>query len=251
MKALIFNIQRFSLHDGEGIRTTVFFKGCNLRCKWCSNPESLSNKPEFMESVEMGRYYTVEELMAELLKDKPFYDKSNGGVTLSGGEPLLQADFVCALCDMLHAKGINVGIETAANVGQDVFADVLKKIDFALIDLKHWNSDMYKKGTGVDNMRILGNIRYALAQETPVTIRVPIIPGYNNAKEDAHAFSELLNGLGAKDVHVLPFHQLGDNKYKKLGMPYEYEGVPQLHDEDLQEFSGILLSSGLNVQIGG
>jgi pyruvate formate lyase activating enzyme len=251
LKALIFNIQRFSLHDGNGIRTTIFFKGCNLRCKWCANPESFSDKPEFMEDTEIGRYYTLDELMAEIIKDKPFYDKSGGGVTLSGGEPLLQAEFVCALCDALQSAGINVGIETAANVPQNVFANVLKRIDFALIDLKHWSRDMYKDGTGADNQRILDNIRYALTQEMPVTIRIPIIPGYNNAAEDAHAFAELLNQLGAKQVHILPFHQLGDNKYKKLGLPYDYSGVPQLHDEDLGSFAGILSSSGLKVQIGG
>ena len=251
MKALIFNIQRFSLHDGNGIRTTVFFKGCNLRCKWCANPESLSTEPEMMENAEIGRYYTLDELMSELLKDKAFYDKSGGGVTLSGGEPLLQAEFVCALCDALHDNGISVGIETAANVPLNVFADVLSKIDFALIDLKHHDSDQYKEGTGVGNMLILENIRYALTQRTPVTLRIPVIPGYNDSIEDAHMFAKLLGELGAKEVHVLPFHQLGDNKYKKLGLPYDYAGVPQLHDEDLEAFAGTLSSSGLKVQIGG
>jgi pyruvate formate lyase activating enzyme len=251
LKALIFNIQRFSLHDGNGIRTTIFFKGCNLRCKWCANPESLSMKPELMEDEQMGQYYTIDELMAEILKDKAFFDKSNGGVTLSGGEPLLQAEFVCALCDALHSAGINVGIETAANVPPSVFEEVLKKVDFALIDMKHWNADMHKKGTGVMNDQILDNIGYALSQKIPVTLRIPIIPGFNNSKEDAHAFASLLKQLGAHDVHILPFHQLGDNKYKKLGLPYEYSGVTQLHDEDLQEFADILATSGLGVQIGG
>lgn len=251
MKALIFNIQRFSLHDGDGIRTTVFFKGCNLHCQWCANPESLSTEPEIMENEEIGRYYTLSELMAEIRKDKPFYDKSGGGVTLSGGEPLLQAGFVCALCDALHAEGITVGIETAANVQRALFAKVLEHIDFALIDLKHYSSDMHKKGTGAENKMILENIRYALSQQTPVTIRIPIIPGYNNSFEDAKAFAGLLNELGAKDVHILPFHQLGENKYNKLGLLYAYKDIPQLHDEDLEGFADILSSFGLNIQIGG
>jgi pyruvate formate lyase activating enzyme len=248
---LIFNIQRFSLHDGSGIRTIVFFKGCNLRCKWCANPESLSVQPESINGEQVGRYYTLDEIMAEILKDKPFYDKSNGGVTLSGGEPLLQADFAAALCDALHAEGISVGIETAANVSLDVFLSVLKKCDFAYIDLKHWNCDKYRQGTGVDNSRILANIREALKLGIPVTIRIPMIPGFNDSEEDARAFAALLKELGAKSVHVLPFHQLGENKYKKYGITYAYSGVPQLHEEDAAVFANILSSAGLSVQIGG
>jgi len=251
VKALIFNIQRFSLHDGKGIRTTVFFKGCNLRCNWCANPESLSLEPELMQGKPVGKYYTVEELMAEILKDKPFYDKSNGGVTLSGGEPLLQADFVSALCDALHASGINVAIETAASVPKAIFAKILKKCDHAFIDLKHWDVNKHLEGTGTDNRQILANIRYALAHKLPVTLRIPIIPGYNDSRADALAFSELLKTLGASDVQLLPFHQLGESKYTRLGMPYEYSGIPQLGEESLEEYSRILSDAGIKIQIGG
>lgn len=251
MKALIFNIQKFSLHDGSGIRTTVFFKGCNLRCQWCANPESLSTKQETINGETVGEYYSLEELMAEIVKDKPFFEKSGGGVTLSGGEPLLQAEFVMALCDALHAEGISVGIETAANVSSDVFVSVLKKCDFAYIDLKHWSSAQYKAGTGVNNARILSNIRQAFALDIPTTIRIPLIPGFNNSADDARAFAALLKELGSKSVHVLPFHQLGESKYSKHNLPYAYAGVQQLHDEDASEFADILSSAGINTQIGG
>lgn len=245
-KALLFNIQKFCLHDGYGIRTTLFFKGCNLRCGWCSNPESQSTQTD-----EAGRYYTLEEIMETVLKDKPFYDKSGGGVTLSGGEPLLQADFVCALCDTLHAIGVTVGLETAANVPEAIFAEALSKCDFAYIDLKHWNDAKHRQGTGVGNQLILLNIRHALASGKPIMLRIPVIPGYNDSIEDAQAFASLLGDLGAKNVQLLPFHQLGENKYSSLSLPYAYEGVPQMRDEDLNEFAEVLISSGMTVQIGG
>ncbi len=251
MKAIIFNIQKFSLHDGPGIRTTIFFKGCNLRCKWCANPESMSALPEPMNGSIAGREYTLEEIMAEVFTDKPFFEKSGGGVTLSGGEPLLQAEFVCALCDCLHEHGITAGIETAANVPGEIFKKVLKKCDFMKIDLKHWDSQKFKSGTGADNTRILGNLKYALTQSLPVIVCIPVIPGFNNSPADARAFAALLTQIGAAEVHVLPFHQLGENKYTKLGKTYAYTGVPQLHDEDITEFAELLASAGLRVQIGG
>ena len=246
MKALLFNIQKFCLHDGYGIRTTLFFKGCNLRCGWCSNPESQSTLPD-----EAGRYYTLEEIMETVLKDKPFYDKSGGGVTLSGGEPLLQAEFVCALCDALHASGVSVGLETAANIPEHIFAEILSKCDFAQIDIKHWDYEKHLQGTGVGNTLILRNVRYALDSSKPVMLRVPVIPGYNDSPDDARAFAALLHELGAKDVQLLPFHQLGEMKYSNLNMPYAYAGVPQMHDEDLAVFAKVLTSVGITVQIGG
>lgn len=251
MKAILFNIQKFSLHDGPGIRTTIFFKGCNLRCKWCANPESISGIPETVNGNTTGRYYTIDEVMAEVLKDKPFFDKSGGGVTLSGGEPLLQAEFVLSLCDELHKAGITVGMETAANVPSGVFVPVLHKLDFIKIDLKHWDPVKYKAGTGADNEQILKNIIYALGTNIPVTICIPVIPGFNDSDADARSFAGLLSKIGAKEVHVLPFHQLGESKYTERRAAYTYAGVPQLHDEDLKEFADSIAESGIRVQIGG
>lgn len=251
MKAVIFNIQKFSLHDGPGIRTTVFFKGCNLRCRWCANPESMSADPEPMNGGITGREYTIDEVMAAVLADKPFYEKSGGGVTLSGGEPLLQSEFVLALCDELHKEGISVGMETAANVSSEIFAKVLKKLDFIKIDLKHWDSGKHMWGTGIENNRTLDNLKHALGAGLPVTVCIPVIPGFNDSGTDAQAFVNLLVKIGAKEVHLLPFHQLGENKYKQLGIPYTFSGVPQLHDEDISNFAGIFTSAGLTVQIGG
>jgi pyruvate formate lyase activating enzyme len=251
MKALIFNIQKFCLHDGRGIRTTIFFKGCNLRCAWCANPESQSCQPETLDGTVTGRYYALEEIMEEVLKDKPFYDKSGGGVTLSGGEPLMQADFVLALCDALHAAGITVGLETAACAPEQIFAEVLKKCDFAQIDLKHWSDEKHRQGTGVGFDLILSNIRHALSLNIQVILRIPVIPGYNDSTGDAKEFARLLRELGATEVQVLPFHQLGEKKYANLNKPYAYSGVPQLHNGDLSAFAETLSSAGLLVQIGG
>lgn len=246
LKALLFNIQKFSLHDGYGIRTTLFFKGCNLKCGWCSNPESQSVLAE-----GGGRWYTLDEVMEAVLKDKPFYDKSGGGVTLSGGEPLIQVEFVSALCDRLHEAGVTVGLETAANVSEKVFSDIINKCDFAQIDIKHWDEGKHRQGTCVGNGLILHNIRYALSLDKPIILRIPVIPGYNDSADDAREFARVLLDLGAKQVQLLPFHQLGEKKYKNLNMPYAYLGVAQLHDEDLNGFKDILTSAGLSVQIGG
>ena len=246
MKARIFNIQRFSLHDGAGIRTNVFFQGCNLRCAWCANPES-----QAVAEAAGAREWGVEELANELIKDKPFFDKSGGGVTLTGGEPLLQEEFIITLCGRLHELGVRVAVETAACVPADAFQKVVSSLDLIHIDLKHYDDEAHRRGTGVGIKQILDNIRFALASGVPTVLRIPVIPGYNDAEADARGFARLLTGLGAGEVHLLPFHQMGEGKYEKLGMDYAFAGKKQLHEEDLAAFEEILLEAGLKVQIGG
>ena len=248
LSATVFHLQKFSIHDGAGIRTDVFFQGCNLRCGWCSNPESQPIQPLPGEKVMV---YTVDALVAELVKDKPFYDESGGGVTLTGGEALLQEAFVLALTEALHREGIHVAVETAASISEDVFIRVLRAVDFAYIDLKHYDDEKHRAGTGVGNALILRNIAAALSGSTPVVIRIPIIPNYNNSAEDAFNFARLLSKLGAKDVQLLPFHQLGESKYSRLNLPYTFDGVHQLRDEDVDAFAETIRKSGIRVQIGG
>lgn len=252
MEAVLLNIQHFCLHDGPGIRSTIFFKGCNLRCHWCANPESISMKvrPELEESLG-GRIWKLEEVLHDVLKDKVFYDESGGGVTLSGGEPLLQADFACALCDALHAHGVAVAIETAACVPEQTFMKVFEKLDVAHIDLKHWNDASYRQGTGAGIDLVLSNIRRALAGSIPVFLRIPIIPGFNDSLEDARQFGNVLADVGANAVQLLPFHQFGEKKYEKLALEYSMNGIAQLHDEDVQDYASVLKESGLHVQISG
>ena len=249
MKALIFNIQKFSLHDGPGIRTDVFFQGCNLRCKWCSNPESFDTHPS--HCTDNAKEYTVDELMAELIKDKAFYDSSGGGVTLTGGEPLLQPEFIGELCDALSIAGIGTALETSANIPEPVFQHLLHKFDTIHIDLKHYSAKAHLSSTGAGNDLILRNTKTALGSCVHTVLRIPVIPGFNNSPQDMENFARLLNELEASEVHLLPFHQLGENKYKRLNMKYEYMGVPQLHDEDMEPLAGILLANGIATQIGG
>jgi len=247
-EAMVFNLQKFSIHDGAGIRTDVFFQGCNLRCGWCSNPESQPLTPLPGEKVTA---YTVEALVRELVKDKPFYDESGGGVTLTGGEALLQPDFVVELTSALHRAGIHVAIETAACVSEVVFARVLAAVDFAYIDLKHYDDEKHRAGTGVGNALILRNIAAALKGTTPVIVRIPVIPGYNDRAEDFEGFASVLNVLGAKEVQLLPFHQLGESKYQRLQLEYTYDGQKQLRDADVSAFAAALECAGIKVQIGG
>ena len=249
MTGLVFNIQKFSLHDGAGIRTSVFFQGCNLRCKWCSNPESFAQYPQ--RPGNEAKTYTVEALVAELAKDKAFYDASGGGVTLTGGEPLLQPDFACALCDELKAAGIGVWMETAANTPPETFAAVLQKCEAVHIDLKHYEEAAHQHGTGAGLGLILENIRAAVASGVRTILRIPVIPNFNNSPEDMRKFAKLLAELGAREVQLLPFHQMGEHKYKKLGVAYAYENVQGQRNEELEPLAELLRAAGVNVQVGG
>jgi pyruvate formate lyase activating enzyme len=249
MKGRRFNIQKFSLHDGVGIRTNVFFQGCNLRCKWCSNPESLEMHPELADGG--ARYYSVDELMAELVKDKPFYEASGGGITLTGGEPLLQPEFICELCNALRAAEISIALETSANVDGAVFQNILRNFDTIHIDMKHYDDEIHRRGAGTGNLQIMSNITAALDSNTHTIIRIPVIPGFNDSSEDINGFAAFLKRMGARDVQLLPFHQLGESKYQKLGLKYEYAGIAQFHEEHLDLFASVLNGIGINVQIGG
>jgi len=297
MNGYIFNIQKFCLHDGPGIRTTVFFKGCNLRCKWCANPESQSMErqltldrskclgcgkcvpvcPASVRTMQNGfpsvdeaacsgcglcmdicpagavgregRTATVAEILAEAVKDKPFYDHSGGGVTLSGGEVLMQQEFATELARALHGQGISVAIETAAAVEPARFRSFLREIDFAYIDLKHHDNARHLDGTGVGNAQVLENIRIARESGVAFRLRIPVIPGYNDSPEDAEAFACLLLSLEIAEVQLLPFHQMGERKYGLLGRDYAYAGTAQLHGEDLQEYRQIFERHGIHVEL--
>lgn len=293
-KALLFNIQKFSLHDGPGIRTTVFFKGCPLRCQWCSNPESQSGKvqvtwdaakcigcgkcisecpenaiskskdvilidhqkckgwqkciagcPSGSFQVE-GQYKTVAEIIAEVVKDKDFYEESGGGVTLSGGEVLQQIDVALALLRELKRHDIHRAIETTGYTASNLFEEFLDQVDLVLFDLKHYDPDRHKAGTGVDNKIILQNMRLAVAKKKNIIARIPVIPAFNDGLQDAEGFCTLLLAMGIKTVNLLPFHQFGQKKYERLGMEYNLQDVKQLHPEDLKEYQKVFLRHGLD-----
>jgi pyruvate formate lyase activating enzyme len=273
-----FNIQRFSTEDGPGIRTTVFFKGCPLRCAWCHNPEGLLPRPELMwydvrcigardclavcpvsalalasEGMRVdrercdacgdcaeacpagaleviGQTWTPEALLAEVSKDVVFYETSGGGVTLSGGEPMMQAGFVLALLRLCRDAGFSVALDTCGAAAWTQYEEALSLVDLVLYDLKIYDPDRHEASTGVDNCTILDNARRIAAAGVPMWIRTPVVPGYT-------ATADNIAGLGAYIATYLPtvqrwdllaYTNLGQPKYHRLDQPYALEGVPLL-----------------------
>ena len=251
-KSCIFNIQRFSIHDGPGIRTTVFFKGCPLNCLWCSNPESQSFKPEPMwdkikkEHITAGEYKTTEEIMEIILKDMDYYIESDGGVTLSGGEVLSQAEFAIELLKECRKHNIHTACETSAFSSPEIFDNFIEYPDLLIIDIKHHNDSEHIKKTGVSLKPIIRNIKHAISQKKDTLFRIPVIPGYNDSLEDAENFSRLLELNGIYRVELLPFHQFGKSKYKFLNREYEFENTKQIYAEDLAEYREIFLNNKIN-----
>ena len=250
MTGRIFNIQKFSIHDGPGIRTTVFFRGCPLQCKWCANPESQNRFRALADAMTdesyRGREYTVEEVLEEVLQDKPFYEQSGGGMTMSGGEVLQQMDFAMALADAARAEGVHVAVETTGYAQPARFAEFMEHIDLFLFDFKHVDREAHFAGTGVYNDIILTNLQQLVAAGKQVVARIPVIPRFNVGIPTAKAMAKKLKELGVREVHLLPFHQFGQNKYEKLGIPYEMENVKQLHPEVLTKYQQAFLDEGLD-----
>lgn len=295
MQSCIFNIQKFSIHDGPGIRTVVFFKGCPLRCIWCSNPESQKfriqvvcdskkctkcltcikhNKannislnhdrivvnyydedenykflcPNDALQVE-GRFVTISEIMKEVIKDKDFYDESNGGVTLSGGEVLSQSKFAIELMKELRNSKIHIAAETTGFAEPKVFQKFVEHVDLLLYDMKHYDTIKHEEACGVPNSQIIENMHYASNHNVEIIARIPVIPNYNDSLEDALQFSNLLNEIGITKVNLLPFHQFGLNKYELLGMEYKMKNVKQLYPEDLEDYKNIMIKNGLDCYV--
>lgn len=218
MKARIFNIQKYSIHDGPGIRTVVFFKGCPLRCLWCSNPESQSSEIQIPWDKsqgdanlirEQGRFLTISEIMKEILKDEVFYEESNGGVTLSGGEVLLQHKFATELLKLLKKQNIHTAIETTGFISSEIFEKFIDNVDLLLFDIKHYDRQKHFEATNVYNDLIIENLKIAISKGKRVIVRIPVIPTINSGLDDARGFCELLKTVGATEINLLPFHQFG------------------------------------------
>lgn len=240
MKGLIYSIQKFNLHDGPGIRTVVFFRGCPLSCAWCSNPESRD-----ANTCEAERWYCMDEVLKICLADRPFYEQT-GGVTLSGGEALSQWEFALDLLLALKRENIHTAIETSGYSSEETFRKVAMEADLLLFDIKHYDSRRHIEGTGVPNEGILANLKQALLCGMNVLPRIPVIPGYNDSPEDAGSFARLLKSLGLNRAQLLPFHQFGEKKYELMGLPYTLKGIPQLHCEDLEEYRLAFTERGID-----
>jgi len=278
-RGMVFNIQRFSTHDGPGIRTTVFLKGCNLRCAWCHNPESWSARPQIQYFADRclhcgwcekaciygvgiseqgrtgtekctacgacveacvsgalklsGETWESEALASHLEKDVDYYRQSGGGVTCSGGEPLLQPDFVAALFKALKSRGIDTALDTAGNVPFSVFEKVLPWTDLILLDAKSMDSEIHKRYTGAGNELILDNMAKLMRTDKQIHIRVPVISGVNDSLENMLRLREMIgNSENVKEVRLLPYHAMGRDKAASLNIEMEIFERP---DEEKME----------------
>ena len=255
-KGRIFNIQRFSIHDGPGIRTIVFFKGCYMRCAWCCNPESQAYEIQTMQEngkeKTVGRDVTVDELMPEILADVNYYRRSGGGVTLSGGECLAQSRFAAALLKACKENGLHTAIESTANAPYETIEEVLPYLDLYLMDIKHMDSAKHKEFTGAGNELILENAKKIAKSGVELIIRTPVVPGFNDTAEEIRAISRFAATLsGVEEHHLLPYHRLGQDKYAGLGRNYALKDVLPPTQEKMEYLLSVAEESGLKCQIGG
>ena len=239
------DIQHFSTGDGPGIRTTVFLKGCNLHCPWCHNPETISAAPQTLtfahanHTQTYGCVMTAQQVLAQVLEDEDFYRASGGGVTFSGGEPLLQADGVAEIAKALGAQGISVVVDTAGCVPWERFAAVLDVTDLFYFDYKTPYPDAYREVVGGDYALIYGNLCKLIASGAHVHVRVPLIPGVNTDAQACAKACEQLRAAGVQYVDLLPFHRMGTGKYEALGKAYEYVDVPPPSPAEIAEIASI------------
>ena len=252
----IFDIQRFSTHDGPGVRTIVFLKGCPLRCRWCCNPESQSYEIQQMKEKgalkTVGRDVTVGEVLAEVLRDRPYYRRSGGGLTLSGGESLWQPDFATALLEAAHQNGINTALETTGFAEPQVIERFLPHVDLFLMDIKHTDSKKHEEFTTRPNETILQNAKLIAQKAKKLIIRVPVIPGFNDTEEEIDGIAAFASSLpNVNEIHLLPYHRMGQGKYEGLDRPYLMGDVPPPTAERMERLLQVCERRGLTTRLGG
>ncbi len=298
-EGVVFDIQKYCVHDGPGIRSIVFLKGCSLRCPWCANPESQKLEPElFFDSekcigcqacfqicphgaisisdgqilynrglcrecclcsdvcyaearLRKGVMMGVDEVIEEILKDEIFYINSGGGVTLSGGEPIMQADFSEALLKECKAKGLHTAVETAGHISWSLIEKVIPYTNLFLYDLKHMDPEIHKEHIGVDNRLILDNLAQLSEFEKEIIVRTPIIPGFNDSESEVREIARYVAFLGIKELHLLPYHNFGRGKYRLLGREYLFQGSREPEKNLVEALKNIAGAEGLKVIIGG
>ncbi|EOR25071.1 MULTISPECIES: choline TMA-lyase-activating enzyme [Clostridium] len=303
-KATIFNVQKYNMYDGPGVRTLIFFQGCPLRCKWCANPEGMikkyrvmfksnscvncgacvsvcpvgihtisneSLKHEVNRNIEcigcrkcvdaclnsalsiVGEVKTISELVEIVEEDRAFYEASGGGVTLGGGEVLMQPEAASSLLMACKQEGINTAIETCGYAKLESVLKVAEFTDLFLFDIKHINSDKHFELTGVRNEQILENLKELLRRKYKVKIRMPLLKGVNDHKEDIEDIIKFLMPFkdykNFKGIDLLPYHKMGVNKYKQLGIEYPIEGDPSLSNEDLNKIESWIKKYDLSVKV--
>lgn len=284
----VFNIQRFSLQDGPGLRTTVFLKGCPLACLWCHNPESRAPEVQLLRMEnrcmacgrcedeepaagpcrtrtaldmedcptgalqQVGRTLDAPTLVRELLQDRIFFDESGGGVTLSGGEPLLQASFLLAVLDLLAAQGVHTALDTSGFAPWDELRAAATRSSLVLYDLKLMDETRHRAATGQSNRLILDNLEALAAVHSRIWIRIPVVPGLNDDETDLECMARFLEALpGVRRVELLPYHRTGVAKFARLGLDYPLAGLAPPTGQRLEALAAIFRARGLTAAIGG
>jgi len=262
-KGMVFDFKRYAVHDGPGIRTTVFLKGCPLSCWWCHNPESRLKSAQYIEKnykidgVDhikeelVGNEMTVKEVLDEVEKDFIFYDSSEGGVTFSGGEVFTQPEFVEALLIESKRRGIHTCVDTTGYVKPEILEKVMDNVDIFLFDVKLINDEDHIKYTGVSNRMILDNLRRIRAAGVKLKIRVPLIPGITDTDRNLEGIAELVNELSGVDLDILPYHTIGIDKYNRLKMECLASDIKPPSKERVEEVCTFFKDKNINVYVGG
>ena len=265
MTGIIFDIKRFAVHDGPGIRTTVFLKGCPLRCNWCHNPEGIEQSPgqvknvmklngrSFTKEETIGYEISVDQLFAELEKERVFMDESCGGVTFSGGEPLMQPDFLMEILKTCQSSGMHTAVDTSLYASWEKIKVISKFTDLFLVDLKIMDEVKHQSHTGVSNALILDNIKLLATLDVSIIIRIPVIPNLTTSIENitqSISFLQTLNDK-IKEIHLLPFHVTANEKYRRVGMDNPFEKQIPLQKEEIKEIENQYINAGFIVKTGG
>ncbi|MCQ2385255.1 MAG: glycyl-radical enzyme activating protein [Clostridia bacterium] len=259
VKGKIFDIQRYSVHDGPGIRTIVFLKGCMFRCRWCCNPEGQEYETVSLQSMHgkpaktAGEETNAGDVIDRVMKDRVYYARSGGGLTLSGGEMMLQPDFSYALLRLAHLSGISTAVETTGYAEKETIRKILSETDCVLMDIKHMNPEKHKAFIGKDNRKVLENAPFIAEHAARMIVRVPVIPTFNDTEEEIRAIAAFAKTLpGVTEMHLLPYHRLGMDKYTALGRSYPMGDLPLIPDLQMKKLlSAATEASGMLCQTGG
>ncbi len=264
MQGLVFDIRSFSVHDGPGIRTTVFLKGCPLRCTWCHNPESHHPDPEpmiktfrvgektYVKTEMVGTWMTVEQVMERVLMDVAFYEESGGGVTFSGGEPLNQVDFLTELLSACHGYGLHTAVDTCGYASQDSFERIISLTDLFLYDLKIMDSKAHFAYTGTHNQQIIRNLRYLLSAGSKVHLRIPLVPEISDSETNIRQLHDFIQSLPPfPRIDLLPFHNTASRKYHQLKQNNPLDAASSYDGQRASEIRTFFSNLAPVVSIGG
>ncbi len=262
---VVFDVQHYALYDGPGIRTALYLKGCPLRCFWCHNPESQVRRPQTMRRADscgarsdatdtVGWRSSVDDAVEELMVDRAFFDASGGGVTITGGEPTSQAEFLLAVLRRVRERGVHTAIETCGSFLPDLIDPLVACVDLFLFDIKHLDPDAHRRGTGSANERIVENFVALLSRVGPdrITPRVPVVPGYNADERSMRDIMRFLAGVGyCGDVHLMPYHGWARDKYRRLGRSGDAPSVTEPSAELLARVEALARDHGLTPVLHG